>query len=172
MNFFTGLYDLSGFFTDIVLDKSSLTKRWREAAADVKILHYDPAVVVSVSVYEIALPGGGTGAHVIISLSGVRDTDLLSGREKKKPFAGVLSISMKTVEWPGAELARRAVVGMWLLYVQHEALELTSCPGVMHPHDTESPKQLRAQDMIERLYHEIADDGMIRALAGLVVLGP
>lgn len=114
---------------DPAVSDKSLVEMWREVADSLEFRHADPGVRVTVEVYA------GYDHEVVLRFNthGVMDTDTVY--RARINLASVTCVH----EWPGREAAELVLLGAWMMYVQHETLELVRRRGVSdkapwHPH--------------------------------------
>lgn len=95
----------------------ALANLWRSAICDLDIRHPDPKVIVRPWVEANTT----RGPLVHIAMDNLTDT----GNPDKKMTMGFEQRGVP-IGWPGLEVARVYIVGLWTLYLVHEALELVT----------------------------------------------
>lgn len=94
----------------------ALLRLWAPVLDNMEFLHPDPGVTVSTSIFQTE-----SLVRVMWSMKNVRDTsDFLRVRRQPSDFNMQLVIK----DWPGKEAAEMTLLGAWLIYVRHEAMEL------------------------------------------------
>lgn len=109
-----------------------------------EIRHPDPSVYVELSVKDY------TGkVQITYRMYNLKDTTSGEPIERqspwdRRPYVG-FNYFVYAGKWPGERLARMFIVGCWMAYVEHEALELVSLDRSIYynPHDHSlSPYQM------------------------------
>lgn len=100
--------------------EEAILSLWRDAIADIVIVHLDPAAHVVCEVNEV-LPSTIFGNEVrgLLRIEDARDTSQLD-----RKTVGV-SLAWKGMDWPGRSFVHSYIAACWSATMAHEGLETT-----------------------------------------------
>lgn len=138
---------------------STLSEKWAEAIADVRIRHLDPRATVT-----LELDANGDPPTLTMAVERAQNTV-----DPEHPWARLVISCVKLTYWPGLALARAWIASAWAGYMQHEALELVTIGGITErPLDPHAPPFTFDRGLRDGLPTSLTPGTLLRALSSVM----